>query len=495
MASGKIKTTSLSVIIVILIVTSISLHKKNVNTVSADTVSSANYGGITNLGPQPGNFRPYANNAPWNLKLPENPQSIDYALTPNIQNYAFNAGGTYWATPAQNYLTGCGGNPCGGLGGFPVWKASTNDPQVTFKCTQIVYGCTKDGSTNTPFTMTGYVPANARPGCTYRDHCGDVNFTVIQPDGREFLVYGCQPQRDFRNGDVLAHPSDSQSTGVCDFVAGMTTGSIVTGDGTNGNVTSGPNYPAEVIRYNEMVVNKYIPHAININVSCTADPYVYPGTSSTGNQCPNTGVPVGTRYFLDLSIGEIDALIAAGTIKAAYRPLYVALHEYGGYIIDSAVDTDRPSFDTGSGGPFLEDARPWVTNGQINPWIAWFQANGGYLSGSQGGNPTWALDINLFNPIATHLKALSPCYAVGTCPDSPAPGFPVVTPGSPQPSPTPSTPPVAGDLNLDHIVNSIDWSVMNKKWFTTDTTADINKDGLVNAIDFSIMNANWFKRW
>ncbi len=50
-----------------------------------------------------------------------------------------------------------------------------------------------------------------------------------------------------------------------------------------------------------------------------------------------------------------------------------------------------------------------------------------------------------------------------------------------------------GDLNSDKIVNSLDWSLMNAKWFTSDTTADLNKDGLVNAIDFSLLNANWFK--
>jgi hypothetical protein len=57
------------------------------------------------------------------------------------------------------------------------------------------------------------------------------------------------------------------------------------------------------------------------------------------------------------------------------------------------------------------------------------------------------------------------------------------------------TPPVAlvGDLNNDKIVNSLDWSIMNSKWFTTDPVADLNKDGLVNAIDFSLLNVNWFK--
>jgi hypothetical protein len=49
----------------------------------------------------------------------------------------------------------------------------------------------------------------------------------------------------------------------------------------------------------------------------------------------------------------------------------------------------------------------------------------------------------------------------------------------------------AGDLNRDRAVNSLDWSLMNSAWFTSDTTADINRDGLVNSIDFGILNKNW----
>ncbi len=50
-----------------------------------------------------------------------------------------------------------------------------------------------------------------------------------------------------------------------------------------------------------------------------------------------------------------------------------------------------------------------------------------------------------------------------------------------------------GDLNNDGIVNSLDWSIMNNKWFSNDTTADLNNDGIVNSLDFSIMNGNWSK--
>ncbi len=63
----------------------------------------------------------------------------------------------------------------------------------------------------------------------------------------------------------------------------------------------------------------------------------------------------------------------------------------------------------------------------------------------------------------------------------------------PAPTPNPSPSPLKGDINKDGIVNSLDWSLMNSKWFSNDTTADLNNDGIVNSLDFSIMNGNWSK--
>src|SRR3989344_283273 len=68
--------------------------------------------------------------------------------------------------------------------------------------------------------------------------------------------------------------------------------------------------------------------------------------------------------------------------------------------------------------------------------------------------------------------------------------------GSTGPAPTPSSSGgsiLKGDLNNDKIVNSLDWSIMNGRWFTNDTAADLNIDGIVNSLDFSIMNGNWLK--
>jgi len=48
-----------------------------------------------------------------------------------------------------------------------------------------------------------------------------------------------------------------------------------------------------------------------------------------------------------------------------------------------------------------------------------------------------------------------------------------------------------GDLNSDGAVNTLDWSIMNSAWGTSNTQADLNNDGVVNTIDFSILNGQW----
>jgi hypothetical protein len=50
---------------------------------------------------------------------------------------------------------------------------------------------------------------------------------------------------------------------------------------------------------------------------------------------------------------------------------------------------------------------------------------------------------------------------------------------------------LAGDLNNDGAINSIDWSVMSGQWNTDNIESDVNRDGVVNSIDFSFLNKNW----
>ena len=49
---------------------------------------------------------------------------------------------------------------------------------------------------------------------------------------------------------------------------------------------------------------------------------------------------------------------------------------------------------------------------------------------------------------------------------------------------------LAGNLNSDQIINSLDWSIMSPVWNTNNATADINKDGIVNTADFSFISQN-----
>ncbi len=50
---------------------------------------------------------------------------------------------------------------------------------------------------------------------------------------------------------------------------------------------------------------------------------------------------------------------------------------------------------------------------------------------------------------------------------------------------------LTGDINQDNIINSVDYSALNAKWFMSDPVSDLNKDGIVNSIDFSFMNQHW----
>ncbi|EKD56645.1 MAG: hypothetical protein ACD_58C00131G0020 [uncultured bacterium] len=53
---------------------------------------------------------------------------------------------------------------------------------------------------------------------------------------------------------------------------------------------------------------------------------------------------------------------------------------------------------------------------------------------------------------------------------------------------------LAGDMNNDDTVNSLDWSLMNKYWQTTQPDYELTGDDIVNSLDWSIMNSNWGKR-
>lgn len=50
---------------------------------------------------------------------------------------------------------------------------------------------------------------------------------------------------------------------------------------------------------------------------------------------------------------------------------------------------------------------------------------------------------------------------------------------------------IPGDLDLDGVVNSVDFSLLISRWNQTYPAYDLNGDGVVNSLDFSVMAQNW----
>jgi hypothetical protein len=52
---------------------------------------------------------------------------------------------------------------------------------------------------------------------------------------------------------------------------------------------------------------------------------------------------------------------------------------------------------------------------------------------------------------------------------------------------------LAGDFNGDSVVNSLDYSSLNRSWNQGSALCDINRDGMVNSLDYAILSKNWSK--
>src|ERR1700730_7859784 len=115
-------------------------------------------------------------------------------------------------------------------------------------------GCWDHDQPVDSFTYVGYIPASARAGCTDGNTCGDMNWSIVQPDGTTIAIYGCSPapNTDFQGGEVIG--SGDNVTVCTGGVSGMYRANVLTDLGINGAATSGPNYDVELTHYNELAV-------------------------------------------------------------------------------------------------------------------------------------------------------------------------------------------------------------------------------------------------
>lgn len=53
---------------------------------------------------------------------------------------------------------------------------------------------------------------------------------------------------------------------------------------------------------------------------------------------------------------------------------------------------------------------------------------------------------------------------------------------------------LAGDFNQDNAIDNLDPPVIFSRWFTSDVATDMNIDNIINSMDFGFMNINWGKQ-
>jgi hypothetical protein len=271
----------------------------------------------------------------------------------------------------------------------PVYLAAATDPQVSVNCAAMQYGCYTDQSGKVGSLPAINVPALARPA-----DGSDAHFAVIQPSGTEYDFWQTtQPSGNWTNGASLT--------------AGIGVQTTIQGSGipATASATSGAALAAGLIRFGELASGT-IPHAIFLDFPCVQG-FEYPATT-TGAACSGGGVPMGALVYLTLTNAQINALPAT-TIAAYLRPILYALHQYGGY----AMDTYGGGSNTGA--PFweYESYTQYAAMGQPYPGTAFAVANGystytnPYLN-YQGGPIRWS-------QLAPYIEVLAPCYAHGSC--------------------------------------------------------------------------------
>ena len=279
----------------------------------------------------------------------------------------------------------------------PIVFATNNDPLVTTKCTQYC----------SPFNVPAqiHVPAKAR-AATGSDH----HLAIVQPDGTEIDGWVVT-----QNGGAVTH--DWTSSDVIGMGTGNTCGNFTTaigGNVPNAQTAGGACLAAGLIRQTELAAHS-IPHALFMLTPCIGQAFVYPGVQGGDNVCSGAGphVPFGAHIWLTLSDAVIDAL----NIPVDTKTVMHALHQFGGYVMDSGGST---SDHTDGFAIMLEDGSQFVPFGASTPPIDAYARAQGWASqampSSVGSNVTeyYLHDSSGLN-WASNLQILDPCYAQLTC--------------------------------------------------------------------------------
>ena len=323
----------------------------------------------------PACWRPYADSSPWNTPIPEGARTDPRSPALVARLAAF-------GTP-QHLVAGESGTPDDFS--HPTYYAQPGDPLFTLHCTEPWGKCAIEG-------MEVRAPDAAQPAAG-----ADAHMTVVdQVAGWEYDLWGVQTK-----------PSGG---GRLDFRWGGRT--RIDGDGLSSDATaSRVGNLAGIIRAQELAAGR-IDHALFMVIYCDSGSFVYPAAKN-GRSCARLGLPtddappLGTRFQLDMTPAEIDALEVPEYRKIIFR----AMAKYGLFAGDTG---------TGSWGIQLESGSTYTSFGAEDAAVAY--ARGAGASPSEG---RYVLNIRDGVDWKRHLRVIDPCITQGTCSaDAAAPAAP-----------------------------------------------------------------------
>ena len=179
--------------------------------------------------------------------------------------------------------------------GHPVYYADSNDPVYTVRCVQWVDSCEVHG-------MRVRIPSSAVPaGGT------DAHMTVVNAASDwEYDFWDVRTTTLSPLGGTIQIGHGGRTRWGVRGATGLGSNATAAHFGLSGGVIRAEEWEGATLR------NGPIRHALFATVSCTNGHAVYPAARGTsGTVCSHrrkTAPPLGTRYQLDMSFAQIDAL-------------------------------------------------------------------------------------------------------------------------------------------------------------------------------------------
>jgi len=345
--------------------------------------------GTFGVGNWPGaSWRPFASTSPFYQALPASPRLTSNSAAVVNRLFSLSPPDDSDSPPdrAPKVRVGAGGKTTG----TPIYHSTAADPVFNVTCVKYGGGCGLSG-------QKIHIPAGAiveggkpaQPGGS--DFSGDAHLTVVdQANGYVYDLWQVQKSPIPSSGGTLnvswGGKFPLNDNGVSPQASGSSTAA-------NYNDIIGR------IRAEELQAAE-IPHAISVVMWCQSNEVVYPATGK-GTVCPNpTNAPaMGSRFQLNYTEAEIDALNAPPHRKAIYK----AMAKYGLFFGDTddyglfKIETDSDYSYTSFG-----HSPRWLNLAKTTP--GWSFDGSDYRSDLNADGIDWH-----------RLRVIAPCVSQRTC--------------------------------------------------------------------------------